>query len=262
MTFARRIAPLALAAATLSPLASAQETWPAKPIKIVVPFAAGGTSDALARLLGQRLQEALKQTVIVENKAGAGGVVGADLVAKSPPDGYTLLLGTISTHAINPALQPKIPYDAAKDFVPVFFIGNISNVLLVGAAQPYKSVKELIAAAKAKPGTISYGSAGAGTSQHLSGEKFKLDAGVDIIHVPYRGSGPSMQDLIAGQIPMSFDTALTALPFITSGKIRALAVTSATRSPALPNVPTVAESGYKDFELTAIMRSLGEGGGP
>jgi tripartite-type tricarboxylate transporter receptor subunit TctC len=252
----------ALCAAAAAWPVGAQDAWPAKPVRIVVPFAPGGTSDALARLLAPRLQEVLKQPVVVENKPGAGGVVGADFVAKSASDGYTLLLGTISTHAINPALQPKIPYDAARDFAPVFFIGNISNVLLVGAAQPYKNVKELIAAAKAKPGTIAFGSAGAGTSQHLSGEKFMLDAGVRLIHVPYKGSGPSMQDLVAGQIPMSFDTALTALPFITSGKIRALAVTSGKRAKVLPEVPTLAESGLKGFDVASWQALFAPAGTP
>ena len=241
-----------IAALGITPtLAFAQDAWPAKPVRIIVPFAAGGTSDALARLLGQRLQDVLKQTVIVENKAGTGGVIGADAAAKSPADGYTLLLGTIASHAINPALQPKMPYDAVKDFAPVFFVGNIANVLLVGAQQPMKNVKELIAAARAKPGTIAFGTPGAGNSQHLSGEKFRLDAGVELIHVPYKGSGPSVQDLIAGQIPMSFDTALTALPFITSGKIRALAVTTAKRAKVLPDVPTLAESGLNGFDVAS-----------
>jgi len=252
-----------IAAFGLAPaLAFAQDAWPSKPIKIIVPFAAGGTSDALARLLGQKLQDVLKQTVIVENRGGAGGVIGADAAAKSPADGYTLLLGTIASHAINPALQPKMPYDAAKDFAPVFFVGNIANVLLVGAQQPMKNVKELIAAAKAKPGTIAFGTPGAGSSQHLSGEKFRLDAGVDLIHVPYKGSGPSVQDLIAGQIPISFDTALTALPFITSGKIRALAVTTAKRAKVLPDVPTLAESGLKGFDVASWQAIFAPAGTP
>jgi tripartite-type tricarboxylate transporter receptor subunit TctC len=249
-----------LAAATAT--AWSQDHWPSKPMKIVVPFAAGGTSDALARLLGQKLQDTLKQTVIVENKAGAGGVVGADAVAKSAPDGYTLLLGTIASHAINPALNPKMPYDAAKDFVPVFFVGNISNVLLVGAGQPYKSVKDLIAAAKAKPGSLAYGTPGSGSSQHLSGVKFALDAGIELVHVPYKGSGPSMQDLLAGQIPMSFDTALTAMPQITAGKIRPLAVTSGKRAKVLPDVPTLAESGLKGFDVASWQAIFAPAGTP
>ena len=253
---------LVAAVGALASTAQAQEAWPSKPIRIVVPFAAGGTSDALARLLGQKLQEALKQTVIVENKAGAGGVIGADVVAKAAPDGYTLLLGTIASNAINPALQPKMPYDAAKDFVPVFFIGNIANVLIVGASQPYKSVKELIAAAKAKPGTIAYGTPGSGSSQHLSGVKFGLDAGVELVHIPYKGSGPSMQDLLAGQIPMSFETALTALPQINAGKVRALAVTPAKRAKVLPEVPTLAESGLKGFDVASWQALFAPAGTP
>jgi tripartite-type tricarboxylate transporter receptor subunit TctC len=256
------LATLALAALTATLPARAQDAWPTKPIKIIVPFAAGGTSDALARLLGQKLQEALKQTVIVENRGGAGGVIGADAVAKSAPDGYTLLLGTIASHAINPALQPKMPYDAGKDFVPVFFVGNIANVLLVGASQPYKNVKELIAAAKAKPGTIAYGTPGSGSSQHLSGVTFALDAGVDLVHVPYKGSGPSMQDLLAGQIPMSFETALTAIPQINAGKVRALAVTPAKRAKVLPDVPTLAESGLKGFDVASWQAIFAPAGTP
>lgn len=247
-----RWAALATLAAGLTPLALAQpEAWPNKPLKLIVPFAPGGTSDILARNLGERLQAALKQTVVVENKAGAGGVIGADSVAKSPADGYTLLLGTIATHAINPALQPKMPYDAVRDFAPVFLIGNISNVLLVGAAQPYKSARDVIAAAKAKPGDLVFGSPGQGTSQHLSGETLKLMAGIDMTHVPYKGSGPAVQDLIAGQIPMTMDTALVALPHIQSGKIRALAVTSGKRTAVLPDVPTLAESGVPGFDVSS-----------
>ena len=261
-TTRRTVATLIALAASVPLHALAQDAWPSKPIRIVVPFAAGGTSDALARLLGQKLQDVLKQTVIVDNRAGAGGVIGADVVAKAAPDGYTLLLGTIASHAINPALQPKMPYDSTKDFAPVFFVGNIANVLLVGAQQPYKNAKELIAAAKAKPGTIAFGTPGAGSSQHLSGEKFRLDAGVDLIHVPYKGSGPSVQDLIAGQIPMSFDTALTALPHITSGKIRALAVTTAKRAKVLPDVPTLAESGLKGFDVASWQAIFAPAGTP
>jgi tripartite-type tricarboxylate transporter receptor subunit TctC len=242
------------AGALLGPLgARAQsDAWPARQaLKIVVPFAAGGTSDALARLLAQRLQEVLKQNVVVDNKAGAGGVIGADAVAKAAPDGYTIVLGTIASHAINPVLQAKMPYDAVKDFAPTFFIGNIPNVLLVNAALPVKNVRELIAMAKAKPGTMGFGTAGPGSSQHLSGEKFKLDAKIDITHVPYKGSAPSMQDLIAGQIPMSFDTALVALPHIESGKVRALAVTSGKRTKVLPDTPTLAESGLPGFDVAS-----------
>jgi len=257
------IAALLCAGIGQAAMAQADGAWPAaKPLRIIVPFAPGGTSDILARNLGERLQVALKQTVVVENKAGAGGVIGADSVAKSPGDGYTLLLGTIATHAINPALQPKMPYDSVKDFAPVFLVGNISNVLLVGAAQPYKSAREVIAAAKAKPGDLVFGSPGQGTSQHLSGETLKLMAGIDMTHVPYKGSGPATQDLIAGQIPMTIDTALVALPHIQSGKIRALAVTSGKRTAVLPDVPTLAEAGVPGFDVSSWQAVFAPAGTP
>jgi len=241
-----------LALASAAPLARAQDAWPAKqPVRIVVPFAAGGTSDVLARLIGEKLQVAIKQTVVIENKAGAGGVIGADAVAKSPADGYTILLGTISSHAINPALQPKMPYNATTDFAHVILLGSISNVLLVGASQPWKTVPEFIAAAKAKPGEISFASAGQGSSQHMSGEMFKLLAGADLTHVPYKGSAPAIQDVIGGQIPASFETVTVAAPHIQSGKVRALAVTSAQRSGAIPTVPTLQEAGVANFDVAS-----------
>lgn len=251
----------ALGAVTALP-AAAQDDWPAKPIRIVVPFAAGGTSDVLARTLGAQLQASLKQTVLIENKAGAGGVIGADSVAKAAPDGYTLLLGTIATHAINPALLPKMPYNAAKDFAPVMLLGSISNVLLVGPDQPFKSVKDVVAAAKARPGSLQFASAGQGTSQHLSGETFKLLAGVDLTHVPYKGSAPAIQDVMGGQIPMSFETALVALPQIKAGKVRALAVTSAKRSAVLPEVPTMQEAGIANFDVASWQALYAPAGTP
>ncbi|CAN5254736.1 tripartite tricarboxylate transporter substrate binding protein [soil metagenome] len=231
--------------------AAADDAWPSKPMRLVVPFAPGGTSDVLGREIAARLQVDLKQTVIVDNRAGAGGVIGADAVAKSPPDGYTLLLGTIATHAINPALLPKMPYDAAKDFAPVILLGKISNVLLVGPQNPAKSVADLVAAAKAKPGSLSFASAGQGTSQHLSGEKFRQVTGVDIAHVPYRGSAPAIQDVMSGQVPMSFETVTVALPQIKEGKVRALAVTSAQRNAQLPDVPTMQEAGVPGFDVSS-----------
>jgi tripartite-type tricarboxylate transporter receptor subunit TctC len=264
MSTTRRLTLLAAAVACLAPSAFAQgDAWPAKqPIRIVVPFAPGGTSDILARTLGEKLQAALKQTVVIENKAGAGGVIGADAVAKAAPDGYTLLLGTIATHAINPAAKPNMPYDAGKDFAPVWLIGSISNVLLVGANQPYKSAQDVINAAKAEPGKLVFGSAGQGTSQHMSGETLRLLAGIDITHVPYKGSGPATQDLIAGQIPMTIDTALVALPHIQAGKIRALAVTSARRTGVLPDVPTLAEAGVPGFDVSSWQALFAPAGTP
>jgi tripartite-type tricarboxylate transporter receptor subunit TctC len=258
----RRHLLLAAFALCHAPLAFAQDAWPSKPVRIVVPFAAGGTSDVLARLIGEKLQTALKQTVVIENKAGAGGVIGADAVAKSPADGYTILLGTISSHAINPALQPKMPYNAATDFAPVILLGSISNVLLVGAAQPYKNVAELIAAAKKAPGSISFASAGQGSSQHLSGEMFKLLTGADITHIPYKGSAPAIQDVIGGQVPMSFETVTVAAPHIQSGKVRALAVTSAQRSAAIPSVPSLQEAGVAGFDVASWQAFYAPAGTP
>ena len=264
MTTRRRTLALALLALStlLSAPAWAQDAWPNKPIRFVVPFAAGGTSDILARLIGERLQASLKQTVVIDNKAGAGGVIGADVVAKSAPDGYTMLIGTISSHAINPALQAKMPYNASTDFAHVLLLGSISNVLLVGAEQPYKTVKELVTAAKAKPGSIAFASAGQGSSQHMSGETFKLLAGAELTHVPYKGSAPAIQDVIGGQVPMSFETVTVALPHIQSGKVRALAVTSAQRSPALPNTPTLQESGVAGFDVASWQALYAPAGTP
>ncbi|WP_341889874.1 tripartite tricarboxylate transporter substrate binding protein [Variovorax sp. YR752] len=261
MTLTRRHLTTALALAALAPAASFAQEWPAKqPIRIVVPFAAGGTSDILARTLGEKLQASLKQTVVIENKAGAGGVIGADSVAKSAPDGYTFLLGTIASHAINPALQAKMPYDASKDFAPVILLGSISNVLLVGGSQPYKTVADIVAAAKKEP--LPFASAGQGSSQHMSGEMFKLLAGAPLTHVPYKGSAPAVQDVIGGQIPMSFETATVALPHIQSGKVRALAVTSARRSKVLPEVPTLQEAGIAGFDVASWQAFYAPAGTP
>lgn len=245
-------AALALTAGlTLTLPAHAQDSWPSQPIRLVVPFAPGGTSDVLAREIAGRLQTALKQTVMVDNKAGAGGVLGADSVAKAPADGYTVLLGTIATHAINPALLPKMPYNAAKDFAPVILLGKISNVLLVGPESKTTSVKDLIAQAKAAPGAWAFASAGQGTSQHLSGELFRLSTGAELTHIPYKGSAPAIQDVMGGQVPMSFETVTVALPQIKAGKVKALGVTSARRSAQLPDVPTLQEAGVTGFDVAS-----------
>jgi tripartite-type tricarboxylate transporter receptor subunit TctC len=253
-----------LAVMALAPLASqAQDAWPAKqPIKIIVPFAAGGTSDVLARVLAERLSAALKQTVVIDNKGGAGGVIGADAAAKAPPDGYTFVLGTIATHAINPVLMPKMPYDATKDFAPVILLGSISNVLIVGADQPYKSVKDLVAAARAKPGDIVFAAAGQGSSQHMSGETFKLLTGTEMTFISYKGSAPAIQDLIGGQVPVSFETVTVAAPHIKSGKARALAVTSAKRTRVLPDTPTMREAGVPNFDVASWQALYAPAGTP
>jgi len=236
---------------TTPAVATEAANWPTQPVKLIVPFAPGGTSDVLAREIAAHLQVALKQTVVVDNKAGAGGVLGADSVAKAAPDGYTVLLGTIATHAINPALMPRMPYKADRDFAPVILLGKISNVLLIGPGAQARTVKDIVAAAKAKPGDITFASAGQGTSQHLSGEVFRLMTGADLTHVPYKGSAPAIQDVMGGQVPMSFETVTVALPQIKAGKVKAVAVTSARRSAQLPDVPTLAEAGVPGFDVSS-----------
>ena len=225
------------------------QTWPSKPIKWVVPFAPGGTTDILARTIGDKLSVALGQPVIIDNKPGAGGGLGAEFTAKSPPDGYTIMGGTISTHAINASLYSKLPYDPVKDFVPITLIARVPNMLVINPEVPAKNVPELIALLKANPGKYNFASSGNGTSQHLSGELFKTMAGVDMQHIPYKGSPPALQDVMGGQVSMTFDNITTALPLAKSGKLRALAVTTAKRSAVAPEVPTLAESGLLGFEV-------------
>jgi tripartite-type tricarboxylate transporter receptor subunit TctC len=241
--FLRLAATLTFASLTASPALAA---FPDKPLRVIVPFAPGGGTDAITRSLGIGLSEALGQPVIVDNKPGAGTIIGTDAVAKSAPDGYTLVMATFA-HAVNPALQPKLPYDTDKAFAPIALIGVSPNVLVVRADRPYKTVAELVAAAKAKPGSLTFASQGNGTSAHLAGELFKSLAKVNITHVPYRGAGPAMTDLLGGQVDMMFATAAAARPFVSAGKMRALAVTTAHRSPAYADVPTLAESGVPGY---------------
>jgi len=231
--------------------AHAEQQWPSRSIRLVVPFPAGGASDTLARSIGERLTSVFGQTVVVENKTGAGGVIGADSVAKATPDGYTLLLATIATHAINPALRPDMPYDAAKDFEPVILLGSVPNVILAGPSATFKSLDDLVRQAKASPGAVAYASAGTGTSQHLSGELFQLATGVHLNHIPYRGGPNAIQDVMGGMVPMSFETVLLAAPQEKAGRVRAIAVTSARRSNLLPEVPTLQELGVKDFDVSS-----------
>lgn len=243
----------ALACAALSALglpALAQDKWPSKPITYVVPFPAGGTTDILGRLIGQKLGPVLGTTIVIDNKGGAGGSVGSEVASRAPADGYTMLGGTVSSHAINVSLYPKLGYDPIKSFSPVALIGTNPVVLVVGANSPYKTLQDVLAAAKAKPKTISSASAGSGTSQHLSLELLGFKSGTQFIHVPYKGSGPAIQDVIGGQVDMMFDTTVVAGPHIQSGKVRALAVTSAKRLESMPNVPTVAES-VPGFEVSS-----------
>jgi len=238
----------AIALASIAALAQAQ-AWPSKPIKWVVPFAPGGTTDILARTVGEKLALALGQPVIIENKPGAGGGVGAEYTAKAAPDGYTIMGGTISTHAINASLYKDLPYDPVKDFVAITLIARVPNMLVVNTAVPAKDVKELIALLKANPNKYSFASSGNGTSQHLSGELFKSMSGTEMQHIPYKGSPPALQDVMGGQVTMTFDNITTAWTLAKAGKLRALAVTTAKRSSIAPDVPTLAESGLPGFEV-------------
>ncbi|MGE5525130.1 MAG: Bug family tripartite tricarboxylate transporter substrate binding protein [Rhodospirillaceae bacterium] len=244
----RSVAAIAAASLVFAQAAAAQE-YPTKPIRMVVPFAPGGPTDIVGRAVGQRLTESLGQTVVVDNRAGAGGVVGADLVAKSPPDGYTVLLCSTGAMAINPGLMPKIPYDSVRDFTPLSLVVTIPYLLLVSANSPVQSVKELIAQAKAKPGQINYGSAGTGSTSHLAGELFKSMAKIDMVHVPYKGSAPASTDLIGGQLQTMFDAVAVALPLVRGGKLRALGISTSKRSPLVPDVPTISEAGVPGYEV-------------
>ena len=244
--------------------ASAQgaTSYPNKPIKIVVPFPPGGATDILARAIGFELQKAWGQSVIIENKPGAGGNTGADLVAKAAADGYTLVMGTVGTHAINMSLYAKMPYDAVKDFEPVVLVAGVPNLLVVHPSVNAKSVRELTALAKSQPGKLNVASSGNGTSIHLAAELYKQMAGVDILHVPYKGSSPAVADLLGGQVQMMFDNMPSSLPHAKAGKLRALAVTSMTRSAALPDVPTLDEEGLKGFDATSWFGLLAPAGTP
>ena len=240
-----QIARLALVATCLtaaSIIAEAQ-SYPDRPIHLVVGFPPGGINDIVARIIGQKMSDSLGQAVVVENRAGAGGTIGADWVSKAKPDGYTLLLGSVSNLAMAPSLYKNLPYDPTKDFTPVALVAAAPNIMVVNPAFPVHSVKDLIALAKEKPGTINYASAGIGTSNHLSVELLKVMAGIDLVHVPYKGDAPAITAVLANQVPMMFPTLPVALPYIKSGKLRAVAVSSAKRSTLLPEVPTVAESG-------------------
>jgi tripartite-type tricarboxylate transporter receptor subunit TctC len=230
--------------------ARAEETWPARPIRIVVPYSAGGTADVLGRLFAQHLGALYAQQVVVDNRPGAGGHIGADLVAKSPADGYSLLLGAIGTHA-GYAIYKKLSYDPVKDIQVVTVLCAVPNVVVVRPSLPVATIPELVAYAKAHPGGINFGTAGNGTSTHMSTELLKLVAGIEMTHVPYRGSAPALNDLIAGQIDLMVENIPTIPPHVRSGAVRALAVTSRVRAPVLPEVPTVAESGLPDYEATA-----------
>jgi tripartite-type tricarboxylate transporter receptor subunit TctC len=269
MTGIPRRAVLALAAVLVPAAAHAQAAWPNKPVRIVVPFAAGGTTDILARALAPELQRVFGQPFIVENKPGAGGNLGAAEVAKAAPDGHTLLMGTVGTHGINASLYPKLPYDPVKDFVPVTLVAGVPNVLVLNPAKAQlysvRNVQDLIRHAKAHPGQLNMASSGNGTSIHLAGELFKSMTGTYMVHFPYRGSGPALMDLVGGSTDLMFDNLPSALPQIKAGRLTALAVTSASRSQAVPDLPTVAEAGgpaLKGYEASSWFGLLAPAGTP
>ena len=241
--------------------AGAGEAYPAKAIRIVVPFPAGGTSDILARAVGQKLTEEWKQQVIVDNRPGAGANIGAEVAIKAPPDGYTLLLAS-TIHTINPSLYPKLGYDPVRDFSPITLIAVVSQVLAVHNSLPVKSVKEFIAYARKNPGQLNYSSAGSGSQPHLTAEMFKSMTGIQMVHVPYKGAPPAMTDLLAGQVALTFATAPSAVPHVKAGKLRALGVSTAQRINALPNVPTIAEAGVPGFESSGSNGLVGPAGMP
>ena len=254
MTHSRRFASLGstlllAAAIAISPNAGAQK-YPDHPIKLIVPVPPGGGVDILSRAIGNKMSQSMGQPIVVENKAGASAAIGTEMLAKSPPDGYTIMMG-YSAHATNPIFSTSLPYDTNKDFAAIAHVGYIPLILVVNANSPYKSVQELVATAKAKPGQLQFASGGAGAGAHLSGELLKNIAGVDVVHVPYKGNAPALNDLLGGQVTMMFDTITTALPHVKSGKLRALAVTSPTRSPLAPEVPTMIESGLPGFDISA-----------
>lgn len=231
--------------------AGAQPAFPSKPMRMIVPYPPGGSADILARAIGQRAGEGLGQPFVIDNRPGAGTAIGAEALAKSAADGYTVMMGTVSSHAINPTLSRKLPFDPVKDFTPIALVASIPFAMIVHPSVPARSVKEFIAFAKAKPGQLNYSSAGYGTSNHLAGELLKSMAAIDIVHVPYKGSAPALNDLIAGQVSLMFDLVLTAAPHIKSGAVRALAVTGVQRSGVLPDLPTVAQSGLPGYEVSA-----------
>lgn len=247
---------VAAALAAAASLAAAQD-WPAKPVKMIVPYPPGGPVDLSARLLAPKLQAALGQPFVVENKPGAGGNIGADAVAKSAPDGYTIGMGAIATHAINPSLMPNVPYDPLADFVHLALVVQVPNVLVVNNDVAAKSVADLVALAKARPGKLDFASGSTGSTGHLAGELFKQKTGTYMVHIPYKGAAPAVADLIAGRVQFMFDNLASALPRIKAGQVRALAVTTLKRAPALPELMTLDEAGLKGFDMTTWWGVMG-----
>ena len=249
---------LSLAAA----IGCAQQAYPTKTIRYVVPFPAGGPLDIVARALGQELTRSLGQPVIIDNRPGAGGNIGAEFVAKSPPDGHTILMGAVSTHAINVTLYSKLPYDPIRDFAPITLITSVPNVLVVHPSIPARNVQELISVARAHPGQLNFASGSTGSAGHLAGELFKTMAHVDMVHIPYKGAAPAVVDLIGGHVSLMFDNLASALPNIKAGRVRALAVTTLKRSPMIPELPTISESGLRGFDVSTWFGIFAPAGTP
>jgi len=254
----------AMLLATLCATTSAQPSagYPSRPVKLVIPFPPGGPLDIIGRAIAQKASEDWGQSVVVDNRPGAGGNIGADLVAKSPPDGYTILMGALSTHAVNPSLYGTMPYDAVKDFAPISLVAVTPNVLVVNASLPVSSAKEFVAYAKANSGKLAFGSGSNGSAGHLAGELFKVDTGTDIVHVPYKGGAPATQALLAGDTQFMFDNLANAMPQVKAGKLKALAVTTALRSKLAPELPTMAEAGLAGFDISTWFGLLAPAGTP
>ena len=253
---------ISCATACCAPLAAMAQAYPSKPIRFVVQASAGGQTDIMARIVAQKLSQSWGQQVIVDNRPGAGGTIAMDHVAKSPADGYTLGTAAMNTHGAATGLYPKLPYDAVRDFAPVVYAVSTVSVLTVHPALPVRSLKDLLALARAKPGQLTYASGGSGTSAHLFMELLKMNTGVDIVHVPYKGSAPAATDVMAGQVSMQFDPMPSSLPFIKSGKLRALTVSSGTRSPVLPDVPTTIEAGVPGYDYLSWLSFVAPAGTP
>jgi len=237
------------------------QDYPSKPVRIVVPFAPGGGTDLSARVIAQKLSESLGANFVVDNRPGAAGIVGTEMIAKSKPDGYALLVVS-SSHAINPAMYPKLPYDTARDFVPISLLLSGPSLVVAHPSLPAKNARELIALAKAKPGTLTFASAGHGTPPHMAGELFRALAGIDLVHIPYKGNGPAYTDLMAGQVSLMFPNIATSLPYVRSGRMRALGVGSKTRSAIAPEIPTINESGLPGYEMSSWFGLLAPAGTP
>ena len=258
----RSIARIAAVTLSIACVTAHAQPYPNKPVKIVVPFAAGGAVDILTRVLADKLGPVLKQTIVVEPVAGAGGNLGSAAVAQAAPDGYTLLMATTGTHTINPGLYKNMPFDASKDFAPITLIASVPNILVVHPDVPAKNVRELVALAKSQPGKLNFASFGHGTSNHLSGELFKSVAAIDVVHVPYKSAPQAVLDLVGGQVSFAFVNAPLALPQVKAGRLRALAVTGAKRSPAVPDMPTMAEAGLPDFVVESWYGLMAPAGTP